>query len=282
MTSAASTPGPMSQRPAIVLSAVLRLLRPVVRLLIRQGVGLPAVAAALKPVFLDEARQELERRGMGVTDSALTLLSGVHRRDVRRLLREATEVPDASPNDTSAWGPVSELVGRWLTDPVWVDADGRPRTLSRTGDASFEMLAASVSSDVRPRAMLDELLRLGVAEADDRQVRLHADGFAPRQGFQELSELFAANLHDHLAAAAANLQGEANFLEQAVFVDELTEASVQSLQQVARDAWQQALRRVMAEARKRYDQDAAGASAAERVHRARFGVYFFKAQEPLP
>jgi hypothetical protein len=272
----------MKPRPAIVLSAVLRLLRPLVRLLIRQGVGFPAVSAALKPVFLDEARRELEQRGMGVTDSALTLLSGVHRRDVRRLMREPVEETAAALGDGPGWGPVAELVGRWLTDPAWVDAEGRPRALPRAGDLSFEALAAGVSSDVRPRAMLDELLRLGVAEADEHRVRLKADGFAPRQGFEALSELFAANLHDHLAAAAANLHGEANFLEQAVYVDELTEASVLSLQQVARDAWQQALRRVMAEARTRFDQDAAQAPASERVHRARFGVYFFNAQEPLP
>jgi hypothetical protein len=271
----------MNRRPAIVLSAALRLLRPLVRLLIRQGVTYPALASALKPLFLDEARRELAQRGMGVTDSALTLLSGVHRRDVRRLTRDPAADAATTRDDTSAWGPVAELVGRWLTEPEWADAQGRPRALPRAGARSFESLAAGVSSDVRPRAMLDELLRLGVAEADDAQVRLNADGFAPRQGFEALSELFAANLHDHLAAATANLHGEANFLEQAVFVDELTSASVLSIQQVARDAWQQALRRVMTEARTRFDQDAAQVPASERVHRARFGVYFFNAQEPL-
>jgi hypothetical protein len=50
---------------------------------------------------------------------------------------------------------------------------------------------------------------------------LEGTGFAPRQGFEEMSWLFAANLHDHAAAAVANLQGEANFLEQAVFVDQI-------------------------------------------------------------
>jgi hypothetical protein len=271
----------MNQRPAIVMAAALCLLRPLVRLLVGHGIGFPALVAALKPVFLDEARHELTRRGMATTDSALTLLSGVHRRDVRRLSRAALRPADAASEDC-AWSPVAELVGRWLTDPDWLDADGRPRDLPRSGERSFEALAAGISNDVRPRAMLDELLRLGVVDADAQQVSLHAGGFAPRQGFAEMSQLFAANLHDHLAAAVANLDGGANFLEQAVFVDQLTEASVQSLQQVAGDAWQQSLRRVMAEARSRFDADAAQAPQDQRVHRARFGVYFFKTQEPLP
>jgi hypothetical protein len=278
----------MSPQPALVMAAACRLLRPLVRLLIRHGIGYPALAAALKPLFLDEAQAELARRGMATTDSALTLLSGVHRRDVRRLTRPpppaagGAGVGAAAEAAPPAWGPVAELVGRWLTDPAWLDAEGRPRELPRSGEASFDALAESVSHDVRPRAMLDELLRLGVAETDGASVRLSSHGFAPRQGFGELSELFAANLHDHLAAAVANLDGEANFLEQALFVDELTEPSVRALQQAARQAWQQALRTTMQVARGRFDDDAAQAPPAERRHRVRFGVYLFHAKESPP
>ncbi len=68
--------------------------------------------------------------------------------------------------------------------------------------------------------------------------------------------VFTDNLHDHLAAAAANLQDEANFLEQAVYVNELTEASAEALRLTARQAWREA-------------------PADQRTQRVRFGVYFF-------
>ena len=77
----------MKDRPQIVLDSVLRLLKPAARLLLACGVTYPAFAAALKRVFLQAAQEELQSRQMPVTDSALTLLSGVHRRDVRTLLR---------------------------------------------------------------------------------------------------------------------------------------------------------------------------------------------------
>jgi len=69
-----------------------------------------------------------------------------------------------------------EVVARWLSHPDHQDRRRRPRALAR---AEFDALVASVSSDVRGRALLDELLRLraeaaallGVAE-------LPADVFA--------------------------------------------------------------------------------------------------------
>jgi hypothetical protein len=76
-------------RSAIVLESVLQLLRPAVRLMLRHGVTAPAFATALKRVFLQAAQDELRAHGKALTDSAVSLLSGVHRRDVRNLTRLA-------------------------------------------------------------------------------------------------------------------------------------------------------------------------------------------------
>lgn len=264
---------PPKDRSTLVLDAVLRALKPAARLLLQNGVSYGALAAALKRVFLDAAQDELKARGMARTDSALTLLSGVHRRDVRTLLRSP---PDADAHGRRAsLSMASEVALRWLSTPPWLGDDDQPRRLSRGGGAdSFDALVASVSSDIRPRAVLDELKRLGVADEADEVVTLLAGSFAPRQGFEELSWLFADNLHDHLAAAARNLQGDSNFLEQSVHVDQITPASAAELQRAAVQAWKQAFRSYMELAQARFDADAAQAPPAERSQRARFGVYF--------
>ena len=80
---------PVISRSAIVLESVLQLLRPAVRLMLRHGVTAPAFATALKRVFLHAAQDELRAHGKALTDSAVSLLSGVHRRDVRNLTRLA-------------------------------------------------------------------------------------------------------------------------------------------------------------------------------------------------
>jgi hypothetical protein len=73
----------------------------------------------------------------------------------------------------------------------------------------------------------------------------------------------------------ANLQGEANFLEQAMYERQLRAASVQRLQRAAVKAWARALPAVLAEAQACSDADA---GAADARHRVRFGVYFYSTE----
>jgi hypothetical protein len=268
----------VTDRSSLVLTSVLRLFKPAARLLLRHGVSYRSFCIPLKRVFLEAAEEELDARQMPKTDSALTLLSGVHRRDVRELLRET-----ASSGATAARQPkslASEVVARWMFDPAYRHISGKrkgpARTLARgTQVGSFDSLVSSVSQDIRPRAMLDELVRLGVAKETDDGVELVADGFVPREGFAELAALFADNLHDHLAAATANLQGDNNFLEQSIFVDQITHASATQLQKTAVLAWKQAFETVMSQAQERFDTDAQQAQPEQRNQRARFGIYFY-------
>lgn len=255
-------------------------MRPLVRLMLRHGVTYTAFASALKPAFLEAARRELQDQAMPVTDSALTLLSGVHRRDVRVLTRgETPEEPlaDLAPPLSLA----GEVVGRWMSEPACLDEQGRPRVLAR---AAFDELVSAVSQDVRPRALRDELVRLGVVScAEDGSMALSAQGFAPRQGFGEMAALMAANLADHASAATANLQDGTNFLEQALYVDRLSPASALRLHQAASAAWQQVLPGLLREAQERYDADQPDkeSPAPETVarRRVRMGVYFYDAED---
>jgi len=269
----------MSQSSShIVLACLLRVMRPLVRLLLKNGVTYTAFAQALKPVFLQAAQDELNSLGRPTTDSAVSLLSGVHRRDVRNLTRLAPAADLAAAQEPLSL--VTQVMARWLSEPALLEADGKPRILQRgTAEDGFDQLVARVSSDVRPRAVLDELLRLGAVEETPEGVHMLARVFTPRQGLDEMARLFADNPHDHLAAAGKNLQGEANFLEQSIFVDQLTADSAVRLSRVSNQAWRDAFKTVMQEAQARFDEDARSARPEDRTHRARFGVYFYSEEE---
>lgn len=261
----------MSSRSSVVLAAVLRACKPLVRLLLRHGVAYPAFAAALKQVFLEAAVAELRGGGKKQTDSALSLLSGVHRRDIRELASQggASMALDAPMN------LASQVAARWLTDPAYLDRKRRPRVLPRSGDApSFDALVASISSDVRPRAVLDDMVRLGMLNQTEAGLEVLALGIVPREGFPEMAALLADNLHDHAAAACLNVGGAHNYLEQALFVDELTAESAQQLHAASARAWRRAFQDVMREAQARFDHDRVHAPADQRIHRVRFGSYF--------
>jgi hypothetical protein len=279
-----SYPDPVNDRSSIILNSVLHLLRPAVRLMLRHGVAYPAFAAALKQVFLGAAQDELQARGMAQTDSAVSLLSGVHRRDVRNL----TRADEPAPAPQAFAGLASQVVARWLSQDLYLDENQTPIAIARLGPIpSFDALVQAVTQDVRPRSLLDELIRLGLAAEDDGQVTLLAQGFVPRAGLPELAALIQNNLFDHVAAACENFDHKAavagqirstdatDFLEQSVFVDEITSDSADRLHEVSRAAWKLAFQTVMRDAQRSFDHDAVHASADERSHRARFGVYFY-------
>jgi Family of unknown function (DUF6502) len=267
----------MTTRSTIILEAVLGLLKPLARLLLRHGVAYPAFVAALKRVFIAAAQDELKTEGRALTDSAVSLLSGVHRRDVRNLTRLYT------PPDPASCAPMSmatQVVARWLSQPQYQDADGQALRLTRTAPAGgFDALVTSISTDVRPRAVLEEMLRLGIVQETELGISLLDAGFAPRQGFAEMAQLLQANAHDHIAAATENIDGGGNFLEQSIFVDQITAQSAQRLHAVSAKAWRTAFKTVMLEAALRFEEDKAHATPEERIHRARFGSYFYAQEE---
>jgi hypothetical protein len=269
----------MPTRSETVLAAVLALFKPLARTLLRHGVGYPAFSVALKQVFLEAAREELQQAGRKQTDSALSLLSGVHRKDVRTLTRLPRA--GAGTGEGTPMNMASQVAGRWLSEADCLDDEGAPRVLPRAGGTpSFDGLVSAISRDVRPRAVLDELLRLGMVEEGAEGIRLLVPGFVPRQGFEEMAALLRDNLHDHAAAAAANLDTDANWLEQSLFADRLTAESAHQVHVAAARAWRVAFRSVMREAQARHAHDEIHADAARRTHRVRFGSYFYAEHDP--
>ena len=143
--------------PDSTLPEALAISQPLVTWLLRSGVGYGEFAAALKPLFLAQAQQELERTGQKVTDSALSLLSGLHRKDVRALRAQALSDWQSALSQRNEWGKPSlanQVLTRWLAEEVW------PDVLPLSGpEPSFEALVKSVSSDVHSRSVLQELQR---------------------------------------------------------------------------------------------------------------------------
>src|SRR5918998_419597 len=79
--------------PASLIAALRHLLRPLVRLLTSQGVTYPMLADLLKQIYVDVTVRDFALDGGPPTDSGVTLLTGVPRRDVKRL----GEAPGGTP-----------------------------------------------------------------------------------------------------------------------------------------------------------------------------------------
>jgi hypothetical protein len=265
-------------RADVLLRESLTMLGPLARAMVTHGVTYPVFAQALKRVFLDAARAELLKDDKKITDSALSLLSGVHRKDVRVMTDEELAAESASQR---AWSLASELVTRWLTEPDLQSPEGAPRPLpvrSRGDEMSFEKLSQSVSKDFHARSVLDELLRLGLVQVADETVSLTSDLFMPTSGFMDRAFYFGQNVRDHVAACAANLteqDGDPPFLEYAVYADQLSQNSTHQLHLRARQLWLKAFRQIVSEATSLEQKDQV-LLPEERSMRMRFGVFFYE------
>src|SRR5262245_6581941 len=199
----------MTPRPSL-LNALRHLLRPLVKLLTAQGVTYPMLTELLKGIYVEVAVREFALGGTAPSDSRVSLLSGVHRKDVKRL--RGAQAPGETMPEAVALG--AQLAAAWTTRRDLRDRSGLPRPLPRLasqgGERSFEGLVASISKDIRARPLLDEWLRIGAVELDgEDRVVLRAAAFVPTRGFDEKAFYFGHNLHDHAAAADNNMQGGA-------------------------------------------------------------------------
>jgi hypothetical protein len=264
---------PSAEHAELALREAQVLMAPIALWLLRSGVSYPAFADMAKLAFLQAARGELERADTKPTQSALSMLSGLHRRDVHTLV-DAPGKARSPPRPPLA----SRVFTRWLTDPRYRAADGRPRALLRTGvRLSFESLCRELSNDVHPRTVLDELMRLGHVELEGERVVVLAASFVPSDRLDQLTALFSSSAADHIAAAVSNITSSApKYLEQSIYADGLTPASIDVLHDGARQAWAGAFEAVVNQARERVDHDA----SSDGDLRLRFGVYFFS--EPAP
>jgi len=277
------------------LDALMAVLRPLARLAIDHGVQLAQLEELLKRALLEAAQQTAAAEGFGPAPvSRLSVITGIHRKDVKRLAGQPASAPQRTgPTHAAA------LFTRWLADPAWRGADGAPLALPRRSGAdgapSFEQLARGITTDVHPRTLLDELLRLGLVEvdADTDRVRLHGDAFVPARRIEELLAFAGANVGDHLSAAHANIaaglraaRGAADagaqgpFVEQSLFADALSAESAVAASEQARAFWTSLLRTMAPELQRLEDADRAAGRAAD--HRVRIGLYCYTAPLPTP
>ncbi len=260
-----------------LLEATQALMAPLARLLVARGVPYASAEESLKAAMVDAARAAHPEGLPHRLVSRIATSTGINRREVTRLTR-APESPVVPRRSIAA-----ELFARWGTSPLYRDAQGHPRVLPRQGEApSFESLARSVTQDVHPRSLLDELLRLGFASHDAASdtVSVVLEDFVPSSDRTRMLEFLGNNVGDHLAAAVENVIGQApRHLERAVFAHDLSADSIAAAEQWVSQYWQQMLATLVPFLERLLAQDDADPGRA-RGHRFRAGLYAFAQRDP--
>jgi hypothetical protein len=191
---------------SVLAAAVLRLLAPLVRVLLRNGMSFNAFSDLARRAYVESAMREFAIPGKKQTASRVSVLTGLSRKDVQRILG-AQGIAD-SGEARERYNRAARVIAGWVRDQEFADAAGEPAALAPDGPgASFGQLVKRYSGDVPARAVLDELLRVGaVQRQDDGRIRLLSRAYVPSASDLDKLDILGADVADLIATIDHNLR----------------------------------------------------------------------------
>lgn len=210
--------------------ALRMMLKPLMKLLISQGVTHGDFSEAAKDVYVEVAIRHFDKSSR-VNQSRIAILTGLTRKEVKNVIDRAIS---ATPHSKNFSRPSRVLAG-WHSDPKYVGPYGVPLELpyesSIEGTPSITSLVKTYSGDMAPRPMLKELRRVGaVVELDNATFKAIRREFEPEALSPELVERLGVIGHYFFSTAAANIEKKeqtSGYFDRRVFAEEgLTENSI--------------------------------------------------------
>lgn len=210
----------MNEQKSVLINAVIAILRPLVRILIRYGLSCSEFSELAKQLYVDVADKDYAISGKKQTVSRIAVLTGLCRKEVLKIRSQL----DSDSN--AAVGPVNRanrVILGWLNDSEFLDEHGKPAIVPLRGEAgSFEVLVKRYSGDITSRAILDELIRIGAAmQTEDGDLQLISEGYIPKTENEKIN-VMAKCVRDQLKTIDFNLSHpsyEARFQRQVKYVD---------------------------------------------------------------
>lgn len=266
----------METKVARALSAaVTTLLRPLVRLLLRNGIPYRTFSDIAKRVYVDVAMEEFGIPGRRQSKSRVSIITGLSRKEVLRVRR----LP--SPDDLGAverYNRAARVIGGWVRDPRFHREPGRPMDLPFDGDAAcFGELVRIYSGDAPARAVLDELLRVGTVErTQEGKIRLLERSYIPKTGEIDKIGVLGVDTADLIATIDHNIvQPGAPFYQRKVCYDNLPKEALPGFRTLAAERAQgllEYLDRSLSGQDRDFHPEVAGTGRV----RAGVGIYYFQ------
>jgi hypothetical protein len=184
----------------ITISCVKQMLKPVVRLCLQRAIGIQEIIEIVKSCMIESAIEEIEKGGDKANTSRLSVMTGLHRRDVTRLTGGTFEIKEPV-------SIVSRVAGQWERDSRFNTKTGQPRILSyENNNSDFAKLVATVSRDMHHGTVLFEMNRLGMIEYVKGGIKLIIKTHNLRSDPQKAYQLVAADIGGLIETTTENLE----------------------------------------------------------------------------
>lgn len=191
-----------------LLAAYAKLLRPLVRILLRHGVTYAEFSEVVKTSFVTIAAQEFRVPGKKMSKARIAIVTGLTRKEVQRL--SAVDIEERYTPRTNL-NRITRVLSGWHTDPDFTGPYGMPLEVRYDSDilndSTFVRLVQQYSGDMTPRAMLDELIRVGaVVETDQNWFKVIRREYVPETLAPDFLERLGRGVHNFAHTVEENMQ----------------------------------------------------------------------------
>jgi hypothetical protein len=191
-----------------VLDAFLLVMRPIVRILLRYGIGYREFLEVTKTAYVDVASSDFGLRGRPTNISRVAVMTGLTRKEVKRL---RDKIESGESRITVKTTPLADVLHHWHSEDEFIDSSGAPMTLPFNGEDSFSALVKRFGGDIPAGAMRTELKRVGaVKEDNDGNLTVTSRALEPASGHQKLLTQLVHGAYAMLTNVAYNTNPETN------------------------------------------------------------------------
>lgn len=269
----------------LMTAALIKIFRPLVRMLLRFHIPYKACADALRWTYVDVATHEFAMAEQKQTKSRVAVITGLTRIEVEKLQREGAKTTQAT---AALYNRAARVLTAWQYDPKYADDSGKPRKLDHDGgDISISDLVVRYSGGATVRAVLDELLAKGNVQwdAEAQKYAFISAQFLAVDGTLEV-DILATSTADLLTTIERNMRPNQTekrlqaYVEQADLPAHLVEqarAHIQRQSNALLDELDAYLLKLSTESPAVADPEASNAAWP----RIGLGLYFFQDDPPL-
>jgi len=199
-----------------LLAAFGYLLKPLVRLAVKNGISFPEFGEALKQAYVDVAAKQMRASGKDPTEEGISLITNIQTAEVSDILR--SNARSRFINAIQEVDPLAKALGAWHTDARYLGPYGVLRDLQFAAAPAigpldrtdtFTDLVQKYCPGVSPRVLLDELISSHcVQDVGNGFYRAVKRSYIPDPLSSANILLFARVVHNLCEAAEVNLRAE--------------------------------------------------------------------------
>lgn len=208
---------------ARLVHTLRKVLRPLVQILFRAGIRFDEFVDLLRGIYAEITIRDAIGNGQTISTGRISILSGVGRRDIERLLGSDEWLKVPKPTDAAA---LAAILHRWHTDSTFLGPYGVPLELPMAGQGgrNFTDLVAGSPIGIDPQYAFEQLLAAQmIARSGETHVKVLSRTYV-------MPEPLSSAMLEHFGSAMTNLASTLDYnmtpdqkskrLEQTVFPDD--------------------------------------------------------------